>query len=166
MKNDDLVNIHPMLQALLTESENRGLMLDEMIIEFGMSRVYFNSLIKGHREWGRCSRDTLKTFADFLGKTLTEIELLSGAKDLQDVVHFDASLDRELNHIWNTLKRDNRYNHLASASISEFQALPEWAKVIIAMLYHSASETELEKLLQLKKPVASGVKAKEHGRRR
>lgn len=151
---------------------NLGLALSEEIrkkmdatgvgaIEFasliGLSPSYTSSLMSGSRPWDGTDRDTKIKIAKFLGLPLISVLMLAGIVEPKDFV-FDDSIDASLDNAYGGLKAHPVWG--AFCTRREWDPLPLNTKILIALLYESATGVQIVEKARMIQVVERARKAK------
>lgn len=136
MNNDKRIDPPSLTDLMVKECGNRGIMTQQMCDELDISKTYFVSLVNGHKETQNISTDNLRKIAKFLRRSLVEVELIAGAKTPEDFFG-DGDLDDSLITVFRMMNADPSVNQFASFSVRDWNALPQYARVLIAVLYEN-----------------------------
>lgn len=98
----------PLIGWLYDEARRRGLDLQEMAMELGVTYGYISQLRSGIRRTSTISHDFARSCADFLGTVTLTVMFLAGSLTLKDLTvqaeSEEQQLDRALRTIMTTRK--------------------------------------------------------------
>lgn len=162
MSLDNVFHLPPIVEAIMEECRNREISIDEALQEHvQIARVYFNSLINGNKDPANLSVDVMRRIAHFIRRPLPEVELICGAKQIEDYF-IEESLDDRLRMIYRVLKQDPQLQAVVPQSQAGWNALPQDWRLAIAVMYEKMTSELLIKragLIKLEKKPAPRRKA-------
>lgn len=128
---------HALLQALNRAMGRKGHSIDEAAKAIGVATSTLRSFGSGNRTLCDTDRDILSSTAKYLGIPVASVYLMAGALRPQDFFYEDR-LDGELALAHQAMQDDPLWAGHA-LSKDEFDALPQKNRILIALLYQSAT---------------------------
>lgn len=130
-----------LIAAIREKVKREGLDMGLTIRSFGFTPIYFTSLANGHRPTSALQRKSLEAIAEFLNIPYAEAAVLSGKLRVEDFF-LQSTLADELNTIFEKMQEDAGWM-IFTPSQDEWRAMPEKAKLCMALLYEKVKSIDI-----------------------